>query len=154
MVVNSQRDNKFTAHNLPIPTNRKIIAMSDNADISRQSRIPFTLQAVFLASNRGKDVHKPPPENAGSKVFKKNWFLQRQAKEKKNKLKTEGSPAESPAKKTDKRKAEKGVSDVSFCLSTKLALFHLSHSHPSTARQKPPSSTVPRCVAKKSWVFC
>lgn len=90
--------------------------MSDHADISRQTRIPFTLQAVFLASNRGKDVHKPPPENAGNKVFKKNWFLQRQPKEKKNKSKTEGSPAVSHEKKTEKRKAEKGVSGAFFPL--------------------------------------
>lgn len=33
------------------------------------SRIPKTLQAVFLASNRGRDVHKPPPEHVANKVF-------------------------------------------------------------------------------------
>ncbi len=46
---------------------------------SRQSRIPFTLQAVFLASNRGNEVHKPPPEKVASKVFFRNWLFQRQS---------------------------------------------------------------------------
>lgn len=46
---------------------------------SRQSRIPFTLQAVFLASNRGNEVHKPPPERVASKVFFRNWLFQRQS---------------------------------------------------------------------------
>jgi hypothetical protein len=42
--------------------------------VSGTKRIPSTLQAVFLASNRGKDVHKPP-----SKMFSRNWFFQRKA---------------------------------------------------------------------------
>lgn len=46
---------------------------------SRQSRIPFTLQAVFLASNRGNEVHKPPPEKVANKVFFRNWLFQRQS---------------------------------------------------------------------------
>jgi hypothetical protein len=55
---------------------------------SRQGRIPATLQAVFLASNRGKDVNKPPPEKAASKVYFRNWLFQRQAgsKEKRGSL--------------------------------------------------------------------
>ena len=35
-----------------------------------------TLQAVFLASNRGKDVYKPPPERVAYKTFFRNWFFQ------------------------------------------------------------------------------
>lgn len=53
----------------------------------RQSRIPSALQAVFLASNRGKDVDAPPPENVAYKVFFRNWRLQRQGRSKEN-LKT------------------------------------------------------------------
>jgi hypothetical protein len=49
---------------------------------SRQVRIPATLQAVFLASNRGTEVNKPPPASAGSKVFFHNWLFQRQAESK------------------------------------------------------------------------
>jgi len=45
----------------------------------RQSRIPAALQAVFLASNRGKDVHKPPPEKVANKVFFGNWLFQRKS---------------------------------------------------------------------------
>lgn len=33
------------------------------------TRIPVGLQAVFLASNRGQEVHKPPPGNVASRVF-------------------------------------------------------------------------------------
>eukprot|EP00797_Seminavis_robusta_P029642 Sro5_g004530.1 ANK (352) ;mRNA; f:180454-181847 len=40
------------------------------------SRIPLGLQAVFLASNRGKDVNKPPPEKAASKTFARGWMFQ------------------------------------------------------------------------------
>jgi hypothetical protein len=45
----------------------------------RQSRIPNTLQAVFLASNRGREVHKPPPEKVAYKVYFRNWLFQRQS---------------------------------------------------------------------------
>jgi hypothetical protein len=50
---------------------------------SRQGRIPATLQAVFLASNRGKEVNKPPPAAVASKVFFRNWLFQRQTGSKK-----------------------------------------------------------------------
>ena len=36
-----------------------------------RSRIPASLQAVFLASNRGREVDKPPPNQAGNKVSKR-----------------------------------------------------------------------------------
>jgi hypothetical protein len=32
-------------------------------------RIPASLQAVFLASNRGHEVHTPPPRKVAFKVF-------------------------------------------------------------------------------------
>ncbi|GAX24216.1 hypothetical protein FisN_4Lu592 [Fistulifera solaris] len=44
---------------------------------NKQGRIPLALQAVFLASNRGKEVHKPPPEKAANKVFFRNWLFQK-----------------------------------------------------------------------------
>jgi hypothetical protein len=78
----------------------------------RQSRIPFTLQAVFLASNRGKDVHKPPPENAGSKVFFCNWFFQRKPDSKKkkfNKTKSGKSLLSDDAKKEKEESKEVSV---------------------------------------------
>jgi len=33
------------------------------------SRIPHSLQAVFLAANQGKDVHEPPTDGTANKVF-------------------------------------------------------------------------------------
>jgi hypothetical protein len=53
--------------------------ITEDNDRSRQGRIPATLQAVFLASNRGKDVNKPPPAKVASKVFFRNWLFQKQA---------------------------------------------------------------------------
>ena len=51
----------------------------------RTERIPRALQSVFLASNRGKEVHIPPPNNVASKVFsngsshgsRKRWSFRR-----------------------------------------------------------------------------
>jgi hypothetical protein len=57
-------------------------ATQDN-NRSRQGRIPATLQAVFLASNRGNEVNKPPPAAVASKVFFRNWLFQRQTGSKK-----------------------------------------------------------------------
>ena len=42
----------------------------------RQSRIPTSLQAVFLTSNRGMEVSQPPPERVAFKVFFRNWRFQ------------------------------------------------------------------------------
>ena len=40
------------------------------------SRIPLVLQAVFLASNRGKEVTKAPPDKVASKTYTRNWMFQ------------------------------------------------------------------------------
>jgi hypothetical protein len=40
------------------------------------NRIPATLQAVFLASNRGMEVDKPPAE--ADMVYRRNWRFQGQ----------------------------------------------------------------------------
>jgi hypothetical protein len=42
---------------------------SRNGRVGSGSRIPTTLQAVFLASNRGKDVHQPPPRQVAFRTF-------------------------------------------------------------------------------------
>jgi hypothetical protein len=55
------------------------LAAQNDKNRSRQGRIPATLQAVFLASNRGRDVNKPPPQKVASKVYFRNWLFQRQA---------------------------------------------------------------------------
>jgi hypothetical protein len=43
----------------------------------RPTRIPQSLQAVFIASNRGNDVTQPPPGKVASKVFKHFRLLRR-----------------------------------------------------------------------------
>jgi ankyrin repeat protein len=50
-----------------------------NQSTNRRTRIPLTLQAVFLASNKGQEVNKPPPNRNANRVFFRNWFFQRQA---------------------------------------------------------------------------
>jgi hypothetical protein len=60
--------------------------MTETASINRnrQGRIPNTLQAVFLASNRGKEVNLPPPDQSAAKVFKRNWIFQKKSNSGKN----------------------------------------------------------------------
>jgi hypothetical protein len=42
---------------------------SNTKHATRNDRIPAALQAIFLASNGGEEVHVPPPSNAAFKVF-------------------------------------------------------------------------------------
>jgi len=59
------------------------------------SRIPLALQAVFLASNRGKEVDKPPPEKLAARTFFRSVLRRMQGKGKcksKGKAGTETSP--------------------------------------------------------------
>ncbi len=65
-----------------LPSSQIVHLKSVTSDMSaqpqnKQGRIPVALQAVFLASNRGKEVHKPPPEKAANKVFFRNWLFQK-----------------------------------------------------------------------------
>jgi actin-related protein len=41
------------------------------------SRIPLPLQVIFLHSNRGFKVDKPPPERLASKVFRRGLFFKK-----------------------------------------------------------------------------
>ncbi len=63
----------------------------------KSSRIPLALQAVFLASNRGKEVNQPPPDKSASKVFFGNWLFQRRGSLGR-KQKTDPHGSSSPAK--------------------------------------------------------
>jgi hypothetical protein len=99
---------------------------------SRQGRIPATLQAVFLASNRGRDVNKPPPAKVASKVFFRNWLFQRQAGSKERR----GILFAGSGKKDKKIKPKKGTpqakpvqipkANVSACISRQLKRWTLS----------------------------
>lgn len=51
-------------------------------------RIPLSLQAVFLASNRGKEVQKPPLEKVAHKTFFRGWMFRGFGK-KRRKMKTQ-----------------------------------------------------------------
>jgi len=58
-------------------------AGDQNGD-SYRPRIPIALQAVFMASNCGANVDKPPPEQAAYKVFLRNWFHQKKSNSQKS----------------------------------------------------------------------
>ena len=53
------------------------------------SRIPATLQAIFLASNRGSTVEKPPPRHVANRAYTTHWS--RTFNSKRNKAKAEAS---------------------------------------------------------------
>jgi hypothetical protein len=46
----------------------------------RTERVPFTLQAVFLRSNRGKEVHQAPPQRAAQRSFFQNRIFKRSSR--------------------------------------------------------------------------
>jgi hypothetical protein len=62
------------------------------APVRSGSRIPLSLQAVFLTSNRGKDVNTPPPHRVAYKTFFRGW-LGRSESDSKDYKKTQGSLA-------------------------------------------------------------
>jgi hypothetical protein len=43
--------------------------MTNSSTTDLGGRIPASLQAVFLASNRGNEVNTPPPRNVAFKIF-------------------------------------------------------------------------------------
>jgi hypothetical protein len=96
--------------------------MPGDNDRSRQGRIPATLQAVFLASNRGREVNKPPPASVASKVFFRNWLFQRQPESKEEEVPSLKKKKVKKVKKRSKLASPKGthanpkvnVSDADF----------------------------------------
>jgi hypothetical protein len=79
---------------------------------SRQGRIPATLQAVFLASNRGREVNKPPPAKVASKIYFSNWLFQRHtgSKEKRGVL-FGGSKKDKKSKKSNHQPQKKIIQE-------------------------------------------
>jgi hypothetical protein len=76
---------------------------------SRQGRIPATLQAVFLASNSGSEVNKPPPASVASKVFFHDWLFQRQAESKERDAHSLRKRKVKKLKKKTKQESPKGM---------------------------------------------
>lgn len=37
-------------------------------------RIPYSLQKIFLASQRGDEVHEPPTDGSAYKMFRNKWY--------------------------------------------------------------------------------
>lgn len=56
---------------------QKTCHLSNESLYAMDERVPIELQAVFLASSRGKEVHQPPPRGIASKSFKPKTFWQR-----------------------------------------------------------------------------
>jgi hypothetical protein len=82
---------------------------TEDSNRSRQGRIPATLQAVFLASNRGKEVNKPPPAAVASKVFFSNWLFQRQTGARKEKAGLFSGGKKNKKSKRSKNQPQKSV---------------------------------------------
>jgi myo-inositol-1-phosphate synthase len=80
-----------------------------NSNYHQEGRIPATLQAVFLASNRGREVNKPPPGKAGSKVFFHNWLFQREAESKERDTHLLRKRKVKDVKKKTKQESPRGV---------------------------------------------
>ena len=57
----------------------------DETFSGEEERIPVALQAVFLASNRGKEVNEPPPGRIASKSFKTKSLWNRLSPRRKSK---------------------------------------------------------------------
>lgn len=62
-----------------------------SANHKKHSRIPHTLQSVFLASNRGRKVDKPPPNCLGTRVFR-TWSKKRPTADQKIIVATPATP--------------------------------------------------------------
>jgi ankyrin repeat protein len=103
----------------PPLTDRRATQANTMAEV-RGPRIPMALQQVFLASNRGKEVNKPPPGGVAVKVFKRTWFWQKKSSitrsgssshSKKDKDKKSRNPLsrkkKDPSKHSDKKKKKK-----------------------------------------------
>jgi hypothetical protein len=71
-----------------------IAVASSGGTADNGGRIPKTLQAVFLASNRGNEVYKPPPKQVAFKTFFRS-------------IMGKGKKSESKSNEPKKTKAEK-----------------------------------------------
>jgi hypothetical protein len=65
----------------------------------KPSRIPLALQVIFLHSNRGYRVDKPPPERQASKIFRRGLFFKKPV-DPKSKTEADSSPEETKSMKT------------------------------------------------------
>ncbi|CAB9513974.1 ANK [Seminavis robusta] len=83
------------------------------------SRIPLALQAVFLASNRGKDVSRPPPDKQATKTYFRGWMFQGLRKKKKkggsiSSRRSKGTPQEDKTVSVTTRDSTKPPTVVQF----------------------------------------
>lgn len=100
--------------------------VAGGAKVAGEGRIPKTLQAVFLASNRGKEIDKPPPKQVAFKTFFRSFMGKGSKKSKETKEKDEQAIASSyqkgksssKSKKSDKSKPPKPEKKVRFVIST------------------------------------
>jgi hypothetical protein len=58
---------------------------------SLDGRIPASLQAIFLASNQGATLQKPPPTQVGSMEFVRDILIQRKIRAKSGSIPTSGA---------------------------------------------------------------
>ena len=129
--------------------------MTNQGNTKRQNRIPQALQMVFLASNRGKEVHKPPPSSLGSKVFFRNWFLQRKSNSKGNGMGTSSKNMSTDSSNSlgKNKPSSTGVSNLGKKFSSDtIASTYLSHSNVTIFLYRPslPKSFLTACFAPEA----
>jgi FMN-dependent NADH-azoreductase len=54
-----------------------------------KGRIPLALQAIFIASNRERDVKRPPPPKSASKTFLRSFLKTLKSKGRKGNIRNE-----------------------------------------------------------------
>lgn len=103
------------------------------------SRIPLALQAVFIASNRGKDVDKPPPEKAAHRTYFRSWVFKGLGKMKK-KAKNSGG-------KNGKNKHGRPPTVVQFGAKKDSPELISTQPEPAAEPKAPPSRKTKVCIA-------
>jgi hypothetical protein len=91
---------------------------------TKAERIPKTLQAVFLASNRGNDVHTPPPKHVAFKTFFRSLIGGRKNRsndtlKNNNKTLDDIKPSQGKKKSNTKNCSELGTKEDSLVEKTK-----------------------------------
>ena len=105
---------------------------SDQMSFQKNGRVPSALQAVFLASNRGCEVKRAPPNRVGSRIFRTIFSKRSDRKEMEEKV--EKGPPTDIAISTPVRRTSNGE--------TKKVSYLHSFLHPEDPVAIPHATTV------------
>mmetsp|Transcript_11422 Transcript_11422/g.31543 ORF Transcript_11422/g.31543 Transcript_11422/m.31543 type:complete len:442 (+) Transcript_11422:219-1544(+) len=106
-------------------------------------RIPLALQAVFLASNRGREIHKPPTNGDANKVFVRNWLFQRRKPAEKMVAPTRAPKASPALSRREKRRKPRNR-----CNDSMVTIPEVSPKPRGTLEKKHTLETISSCSDK------